>query len=387
MPGLVQAHIHLVHTLMRGQADGVPLLEWLRSFILPLEAAHDEASLELSAGLGAAELLLGGTTSILDMGTTHGHDAVFEAIERSGLRARSGKAMMDLGDDVPKRLRETSRRSLRESERLARAWAGRGEGRLGYAFCPRFVLTCSDAMLRDVAEVAGATGALIHTHAAEQEEERALVRRLRGADDVAVLARLGITGSRAVLAHGVQLRDDEMAEMAAAQTRVVHCPSANLKLASGIARVDAMRRAGVVVGIGADGAACNNDLDAWVELRLAALLAKVRSGPSSLPPRDVLRMATIDGARVLGLDAETGSLEVGKRADVIVVSLAGVHAAPAADPVSTLVHASQSRDVRHVWVDGRHVVRGGELTTLDAERLARVAREQGPRLARRAGLA
>ncbi len=195
MPGIVQAHVHLVHTLFRGLADGVPLLSWLRTFILPLEAAHDEASLTLSAELGAAELLLGGTTTILDMGTAHGHDAVFEALARAGLRAVSGKVMMDLGVDAPKRLRETARESLRESERLAKAWSGAADGRLGYAYCPRFVLSCSDKLLRDCGEAAAASGALVHTHAAEQEEERALVRDQRGADDVALLARFGITGS------------------------------------------------------------------------------------------------------------------------------------------------------------------------------------------------
>jgi cytosine/adenosine deaminase-related metal-dependent hydrolase len=387
MPGIVQAHVHLVHTLFRGLADGVPLLEWLRSFILPLEAAHDESSLSLSAELGAAELLLGGTTTILDMGTVHGHDAIFEALARSGLRAVSGKAMMDLGADVPARLRETARASLRESERLAKAWSGAADGRLGYAYCPRFVLSCSDALLRECGAAAAEAGALVHTHAAEQEAERALVRDLRGGDDVAILAGFGITGERAVLAHGVQLRDDEVAHLAAARTRVVHCPSANLKLGSGVARVQALRDAGVVVGLGADGAACNNNLDAWIEMRLASLLAKVRSGTASLPARDVVRMATLDGARVVGLGGQIGSLEVGKRADVVVVAATGVHAAPAVDPLSTLVHATQSRDVRHVFVDGRQVVRDGELLTLDAERVARRAREKAAEVARRAGLA
>lgn len=386
MPGLVQAHIHLVQTLFRGLADDVPLLAWLRRFIWPLEAAHDEASLGVSAELGAAELLLGGTTAILDMGTVHGHDAVFDALARSGLRAVSGKAMMDTGAQVPAALRETTRDSLRESERLAKQWAGAADGRLGYAYCPRFILSCSEKLLRECAEAARASGSLVHTHAAEQEEERRVVKDLLGDDDVALLASYGVTGERAVLAHGVQLRADEMTHLAAAKTRVVHCPSSNLKLGSGIAQVHALREAGVVVGLGADGAPCNNNLDGWVEMRLAALLAKVRSGTTTLPAREVLRMATIDGARVLGLEKTVGSLEVGKRADVVVVGTDGVHAAPALDVFSTLVYAAQSRDVRHVLVDGRQVVRNGELLTLDAARLARVAREEAQKVVRRAGL-
>jgi cytosine/adenosine deaminase-related metal-dependent hydrolase len=386
MPGLVQTHIHLVQTLFRGLADDVPLLAWLRRFIWPLEAAHDESSLRASAELGAAELLLGGTTTILDMGTVHGHDAVFDAIARSGLRALSGKAMMDTGDGVPEGLRETTKESLRESERLSKTWSGAGDGRLGYAYCPRFILSCSEALLRGCAEAAEDGGAVVHTHAAEQGEERQAVRKLLGDDDVAVLARLGITGERAVLAHGVQLTEIEMKKLATAKTRVVHCPSSNLKLGSGIAQVHALREAGVVVGIGADGAPCNNNLDGWLEMRLAALLAKVRSGTSSLPARDVLQMATLDGARVMGMADSIGSLEVGKRADVVVVAVDGVHAAPALDRVSALVYAVKASDVRHVFVDGRPVVRDGELLTLDASRVAARAIEEAPKVARRAGL-
>ena len=386
MPGLVQTHVHLVQTLFRGMADDVPLLAWLRRFIWPLEAAHDEASLTVSAELGAAELLLGGTTTILDMGTVHGHDAVFDALARSGIRARSGKAMMDTGADVPRGLRETTNDSLRESERLARTWSGAAEGRLGYAYCPRFILSCSEELLRGCADAAARDGALVHTHAAEQEEERKAVRDLLGDDDVALLARFGITGERAVLAHGVQLTRREMGALATANTRIVHCPSSNLKLGSGIAKVHALREAGVVVGLGADGAPCNNNLDGFAEMRLAALLSKVSAGTTTLPARDVLSMATLDGARVMGLERSIGSLEVGKRADVIVVAMDGLHVAPALDPMSALVYASHGRDVRHVLVDGRAVVKDGVLLTLDAPRIAARAREEAPRVARRAGL-
>ena len=147
-----------------------------------------------------------------------------------------------------------------------------------------------------------------------------------------------------------------------------------------------MREAGVVVALGADGAPCNNNLDGWVEMRLAALLAKVRSGTTTLPARDVIRMATIDGARALSLHDQVGSLEVGKRADIVVLDVNGVQAAPAVDVMSTLVYAAQSRDVRHVLVDGRVVVRHGELVTLDAARIARLACEEAPKVARRAGV-
>ena len=385
-PGFVQAHVHLVQALFRGMADDVPLLDWLRRYIWPLEAAHDERSLVASAELGLAEMIAAGTTCILDMGTTHGHDAIFAACERSGIRAVSGKAMMDRGDGVPAKLRETTSESLRESERLARTWTASSSGRLGYAFAPRFILSCSEELIRGAAALARDLSCLVHTHAAEHAGEREAVRALLGAEDVAILAQWGVTGPRAILAHGVQLEDAEIAALAAAGTRLVHCPSANLKLGSGIARVHDVRRAGVVVALGADGAPCNNNLDPFVEMRHAALLAKSRTGTSTLPAREVLRMATIDGARALGLDAITGSLELGKRADLAVVSLAGAHVAPATDIASALVYACQSRDVRHVVIDGAVAVLRGELASLDGPRIAATAREEARRIAIAAGV-
>ncbi len=386
MPGLVQGHIHLVQTLFRGMADDVTLLTWLRRYIWPLEAAHDEVSLRASAELGLAELLRGGTTTILDMGTVHGHDAVLDACERSGIRALSGKALMDEGEGAPAGFLETTRDGLREAERQALAWPVSPDRRVWHAYCPRFILSCSEDMLRGAAALSAQTGGLLHTHAAEQVEERDVVRALRGDDDVAALARCGVTGDRTVLAHGVQLTDAEMASLARAGTAVVHCPSSNLKLGSGIARVEAMRKAGIRVGLGADGAPCNNHLDGFVELRLAALLSKITAGTSSLPARDALRLATIEGARALGLDAEIGSVEVGKRADLTVVDIEDLHTAPATDLFSTLVYACQSRDVRHVVVDGQVVVKDRELLTLDATRVAAVARDEARRVALRAGV-
>ena len=387
LPGLVQGHIHLVQTLFRGLADDVPLLTWLRRFIWPLEAAHDDASLQASAELGLAELLRGGTTTLLDMGTVHGHDVVLDACARSGIRALSGKAMMDLGEGAPAGMLEDTRAGLREAERLARAWPNRPDALVRYAICPRFVLSCSEEMLRGCAALSEETGALLHTHAAEQIEERAAVRALLGTDDLTALARCGITGPRAVFAHGVHLADDEIRALASARTAVVHCPSSNLKLGSGVARVADLLRAGVRVGLGADGAPCNNNLDGFWELRLAALLSKMKAGTSTLPAREALHLATLGGARALGLDDLVGSIEVGKRADLIVLDLQDLHTAPAMDLFSTLVYACQSRDVRHVLVDGRPVVRDGELLTLDAPRVAARAREEAPRIARKAGVA
>jgi cytosine/adenosine deaminase-related metal-dependent hydrolase len=386
IPGLVQAHVHLCQTAFRGMADDLPLLEWLRERIWPLEAAHDEKSAAASAELGIAEATLGGTTTLLDMGTVRAHDAILDACARSGVRALSGKAMMDMGDGVPAGLRESTRASLEGSEALARAFAGAADGRIGYAWAPRFVLSCSEDLVRGAVERASERGEIVHTHVAEQAAEREAVRVALGDDDLAVLRRWGVAGPRALLAHGVQLRADEVRELAVDGTRIVHCPSANLKLGSGIAPIAALDDAGVALAIGADGAPCNNNLDAWTEMRHAALLSKVRSGVRSLPARRALRLATIDGARALGLDGLIGSIEPGKRADLAIVRLDGTHAEPAGDVFSRLVYACGARDVVHVLIDGVLLVKHGEHQRLDVERTRAHARAAARALLARAAM-
>jgi 5-methylthioadenosine/S-adenosylhomocysteine deaminase len=386
LPGLLMTHVHLCQALMRGLADDLPLLDWLRRRIWPLEAAHDAGSLRASAELGLSEMLLAGVTTILDLGTVHDHDAVFEACVRSGVRVAGGKTLMDSGRGVPRRLKETASRELAEAERLERDWSRHPSGRVAYAWIPRFILSCSERLIRGALERARASGALFHTHAGEHPAERHAVRKALGADDVVVLRRWGARGPRVSFAHGVQFTGAELRALGRDGSGVVHCPSANLKLGSGIAPVAAMRRAGIPVGLGPDGAPCNNNLDPWLEMRHAALVSSVRAGPDALPARDVLRMATIDGARLLGWNERIGSIEVGKRADLVVVRTDRPHAAPALDPIGTLVYATQARDVEHVLIDGHFVVQRGELRTLDAERIAATARSEARRLMRRAGV-
>ncbi|HMJ09861.1 MAG TPA: amidohydrolase family protein [Polyangiaceae bacterium] len=386
LPGLVMAHIHLCQTLMRGMADDLPLLDWLRRRIWPLEAAHDDASLRSSAELGLAELISAGTTAILDLGTRHNHDVVFDACVRAGVRVAGGKSLMDSGSGLPRGLRQSLTDNLRDGERLERSWSAHPSGRIRYAWIPRFVLSCSEALVRGALERAADGGSLFHTHASEHASERRAVREQFGVDDVALLRRWGARGPRVSFAHGVQLTNAQIAQLAADGTQIVSCPSANLKLGSGVARLSVMQAAGVSVGLGADGAPCNNNLDPWIEIRHAALLANARSGPGTLPARSVLRMATINGARVLGLDDQIGSLEVGKQADLVVVRSDGPHVAPATDPIATLVYATQARDVEHVFVAGRCLVRAGELIPFESARVVHEARSQAQRLRRRAAI-
>ena len=385
LPGLIQAHIHLCQTLFRGLADDLALEDWLARRIWPLEAAHTADSVYWSAMLGAAELLLGGTTAILDMETVRHAGAAFEALESIGLRATAGKCLMDAADAFPG-LRESTDRALGEAADLCERWHGAAGGRLRYCFAPRFAPTCTGPLLRAASDLAERHGATLHTHAAETPVELELVRRSTGMDEIPYLESVGISGPRAALAHCVWVDGDGIRDLAAKQTNVVHCPSSNLKLGSGIAPVPAMLAAGCRVALGADGAPCNNRLDAFSEMRLAALIQKPRHGPEALPASQVLDLATLGGARALGLEAEIGSIEVGKRADLIVLDLSGPHVQPESDLVSRLVYGARAADVRHVMVDGRLVVKEGVLKTADLREIRREANRHAARLTRAVGL-
>lgn len=386
LPGLIQAHIHLCQTLFRGLADDLPLEAWLAQRIWPLEAAHTPESIHASAMLGAAELLLGGTTAILDMETVRHTGAAFEALESIGIRATAGKCLMDAAAN-PDALREPTDRALSESADLCARWHGAAGGRLRYCFAPRFAPSCTGPLLRAVSDLAEQAGAVIHTHAAETPLELDTVKRETGHDEIAYLDSVGISGPRAALAHCVWVDKDGIARLAHQETNVVHCPSSNLKLGSGLAPIPEMLAAGCRVGLGADGAPCNNRLDAFAEMRLAALLQKPRLGPETMPAAQVLELATLGGARALGLESEIGSIEVGKCADLIVLDLGGPHTQPdEADLVSRIVYSARAADVRHVIVDGRVVVRDGELKTADGTAIRKDANAAARRLRRAAKL-
>ncbi|HEX2036315.1 MAG TPA: 5'-deoxyadenosine deaminase [Chloroflexota bacterium] len=390
VPGLVQGHVHLCQTLFRGLAEDRPLLRWLRERIWPLEGAHDAASLGVSARLGLAELLLGGTTAVLDMGTVHHTEALFQAAAESGIRYCGGKAMMDAGVGIPPGLQEETEDSLSESDRLARQWHGEAGGRLRYAYCPRFVLSCSASLMQAVAERSRAEGWLVHTHASEQLDEAETVRRQFGRPNIAALARLGLLSQRSVVAHCVWPEPLEVDHLAGSGASVVHCPSCNLKLSSGIAPIAAYLRQEINVAVGADGAPANNRLDGWEELRLAALLAKVQAGPEALPARQVFFLATRGGARALGLESEIGSIEPGKYADLVLIDLQTPHAAGAGEGpegiFTQLVYSARAADVRTVLVGGRILVEEGRLTTLDVPTVLEDAQRERRRVLARAGI-
>src|SRR5688572_2609606 len=328
LPGFVQTHVHLCQTLFRGYADDLRLMDWLRTRIWPMEAAHTPPSLRAAARLACLELLRSGTTSILTMETVHDTDAVIEATAETGIRATLGKCLMDeTTADAPARLRENGRHALAESMALHQRYHGTSNGRIGVALAPRFALSCSRELLEEVAALSAGNDLLVHTHAAEQQEEVAMVRAATGRTNIQYFDDVGLGSPRLNVAHCVWVDEHEQALLAARDVKVTHCPASNLKLGSGIAPVPEMLTQGICVSLGSDGAACNNHTDMFGEMRLAATLQAMRRQPGALPAAQALWMATRNGARALGLEAEIGSIEAGKCADLILIGADALHVA------------------------------------------------------------
>jgi len=388
IPGLIQAHVHLCQTLFRGQADDLDLLDWLKKRIWPLEGAHDPDSVYFSALLGIGELFRSGTTAIIDMGTVNYTESTFHAIIESGIRAISGKCMMDWNNVVPMSLLENIEESLRKSVDLLEKWHGYDNSRLLYAFAPRFAVSCSEELLLKVRDLSKKYNVKIHTHASENMTEISLVQQERKMRNIVYFDHLGIADENLILAHCIWLDDEEMDILRQRGVKVVHCPTSNLKLGSGIARIPEMLSKDIHVSLGSDGAPCNNNLDIFTEMRIAALIQKPFHGPTVMSARQIFELATLGGAKTMGLEKEIGSLEVGKKADLAMVDLNKIHCSPGedADIYSQLVYQAKSSDVTLTMVSGRIVYEKGHLTTIDEDETIRQARIAAKRVSSRVGL-
>ncbi|WP_189021881.1 5'-deoxyadenosine deaminase [Paenibacillus albidus] len=370
IPGFIQTHIHLCQTLFRGKGDDLELMDWLRKRIWPLEAAHDEESLYYSAMLGIGELISSGTTTIVDMETVHHTDFAFQAIAKSGIRALSGKVMMDqTGGDVPAALQEDTAASLQESVDLLEKWNGYGGGRIQYAFSPRFVISCTERLLTEVRDLSARYKVKVHTHASENLGEIEIVQAMTGMRNIVYLDHLGLANERLILAHCIWLDGEERRILKERGVHVSHCPGSNLKLASGIADTPGMLHDQVSLSLGADGAPCNNNLDMFNEMRLAAIIQKPQHGPTTMDARSVFRMATIGGARAVGMEEQIGSIEVGKKADLALLNLYNFHTFPSydVDPISRIVYSATRADVETTIINGEIVMDRGQLKTIDKE--------------------
>ncbi|MED3573128.1 5'-deoxyadenosine deaminase [Cytobacillus praedii] len=367
IPGFIQTHIHLCQTLFRGQADDLELMDWLKQRIWPLEASHDEESIYYSAMLGIGELIQSGTTTVVDMETVHYTDFAFQAIAESGIRALAGKVMMDKGKEVPVRLRENTKESLQESVDLLEKWHRYDDCRIQYAFCPRFVVSCTKELLTNVRDLSATYKVCVHTHASENANEILLVEKEHGMRNVVYLDHIGLANERLILAHCVWLDEEEKRIIAERGVKVSHCPGSNLKLASGVAEVPSLLDHQAHVSLGADGAPCNNNLDMFNEMRLAAIIQKPVHGPTAMNARTVFHMATIGGARAVGMENEIGSIEPGKKADLAILNLNDFHVYPSydIDPISRIVYSATRADVESTIVNGKLLMENRQLKTID----------------------
>ncbi|MBC8506656.1 MAG: 5'-deoxyadenosine deaminase [Anaerolineales bacterium] len=370
LPGFVQSHIHLCQSLLRGQADDQPLMDWLDT-ITSLEFRHTPETLYASARIGIAEMIRSGTTSVIDMGTLHHQDSIFKAIQESGIRAQAGKAMMDLTENLPPLLRESTDDSLKNSIDLMHRWHGKADGRIRYGFAPRWQLWNTTELLQTIKQEADNNpGVGIHGHAGEIEFEVEAMIEQTGMRNFKYLESIGVVGPNVQMAHCIWLDDAEYKVMAETGTHALHCPCCNTKLGSGIAKVPEMLAKGINVALGSDGAPSNNNLDMFIEMRLASVIHKYRLGAEAMPAEDVLKMATVGGAKAIGMADQIGSLEEGKIADIIILDDGGLYAAPMRsfeedDVVKRLVSSYQSASVQTSIIDGQVVMEDRQLLTMD----------------------
>ncbi|MCB1889869.1 MAG: TRZ/ATZ family hydrolase [Rhodocyclaceae bacterium] len=367
IPGLVNAHTHAAMSLLRGIGDDLPLMEWLNTAIWPVEGKHVSAEFVRDGTLlAAAEMLQGGITTFNDM--YFFPEAAAEAVDRSGIRAVLGIVVIEF----------PSAYANAPDGYLARGLAARdalkGHDRIRFALAPHAPYTVSDATFQRVQHLADELDLTIHVHLHETAHEIEGSIADHGVRPVARLARLGLLSPNLLAVHSVHMDASEIAELSRHGARVAHCPSSNMKLASGIAPVPAMLAAGIPVGLGTDGAASNNRLDLFEEMRQAALLAKVGAmDATAVSAAEALTMATLGGARALGLDNEIGSIVPGKWADLCAVALDTLDLSPCFDPLSHLVYVAGRENVRHVWVGGQLVARDRHLTRVASRELLAIS--------------
>ena len=360
MPGLVNAHTHAAMTCFRGIADDLPLMEWLNGYIFPAEDKSDGEQVYWSTLLACAEMIRSGTTTFCDMYLFE--DRVARAAQEAGMRALVGEVLYDF----PSPNYGPCEKALGFTEELIKEW--RGDSRIHIAVEPHALYTCSPDLLRRCRQLADRYGVPMIIHLAENRSELEEVSKKYGETPVNHLENLGLLSPSLIACHCVWLTEAEMDLLARRGVKVAHNPESNMKLASGVAPIPELLDRGVIVGLGTDGCASNNNLDLFQEMDSAAKLHKVhRLDPTVMPANVVLEMATLGGAKVLGLEREVGSLEVGKKADIIILDLHRPHLQPIYNIVSHLVYSATGADVRDVIIDGKLVMQNRKLLTLEEE--------------------
>lgn len=363
IPGLINAHTHAAMSLFRGLADDLPLMDWLRDHVWPAENHWvNEAFVQLGTELAIAEMLRSGTTCFNDM--YFFPDVTARVASKAGMRATVGLIVLDFPTIWARNTGEYIDKGLELHDIY------RSNELIYTAFAPHAPYTVSDEPLDKIRMLADELDRPVHMHIHETAHEVSEAVKESGIRPLQRLANIGLVSPNLVAVHMTQLETDEIELLAAAGSHIVHCPESNLKLASGFCPVGKLMNAGINVALGTDGAASNNDLDLFGEMKTAALLAKgVSNDATTLPAHQALQMATLNGARALGLDEKTGSLVAGKYADIVAVDFDTIEATPVYDPVSHLVYCCGREQVTDVWIAGKHVMKQRTLTTLDEQNI------------------
>lgn len=371
MPGLINTHTHAAMTMFRGMADDLPLATWLEQHIWPAEAEFISArSVRTGANLALAEMIRSGTTTFNDM--YFFADEVALAAKKAGVRALLGEPVIDF----PTPSSATPADALAKTEELARTW--KNDPLINISVTPHSPYLCAPGVLKAARNLADKLALPLHIHVSETRKEVDDIRSKYGVTPFEHLDKVGFFGGTVIAAHAVYPTAREIGLMAARKVGVAHNPVSNMKLASGVAPLPEMRKAGVMVGLGTDGAASNNNLNMFKEMHAAALLQKVsRLEPTDMSALETVEAATIGGARVLGMDAQIGSLEAGKRADLIMINLDRPHLVPVYNVYSHIVYAMQASDIDTVLIDGKTVMQDKKLLTLNEAQIMREAKELG----------
>lgn len=361
MPGWVNTHGHAAMSILRGFADDLPLQEWLNNKIWPMEAKFTEETVRCGSALAIVEMLKSGTTCFMDM---YDHmPAVAEQVELSGIRAVLSRGIIGLGSE------QEQKEKLMQGAEFARDWKGKADGRITTMMAPHAPYTCPPAFISRIVDQAEKIDVPVHIHMSETEEEVRQNVRQYGERPVKHLQQIGVFDRPTLVAHAVHLNDEEIVILKEHDVKISHNPASNLKLGSGIARIPDLLREGFHVSIGTDGAASNNNLDMFQEVRLAALLHKgSRQDPTVIPSETALAMGTRFGAECVFLD-QIGSLEVGQAADFITLNHSGAHLTPSSHALSHIIYSASGHDVVDVYVQGRQVVQNRECLYLDEEEI------------------
>lgn len=393
LPGLIDTHVHLAQALIRGSADDTSLIDWLQKFVWPLQGNYDAQDGKVSAELCMLEMIKSGTTTFLEslLHSRYGFDGIAEAVDRAGMRGILSKTVMGLpGYGSEKSIMhpgmiEDAETCLREVETHFKRWNAKADDRIRVWYGARSLGACTPELYTQIASGARRLGTGVTMHLSEVQEDVRYTKKEFGKMPAEFMHQVGLVGPNIVFAHGVWLTENEWEILARNGAHVAHCPSSNMKLSSGMARVPEMMQAGVNVGIGCDGGPSNNSYDMIREMKTASLLQKVRTmNPLALSAETVLEMATLKGARALGLQEQIGSIETGKKADLIIVNMQKPHLTPTFNPVSHIVYAAEGSDVETTIIDGKIIMENKVVNSLNEEKIMRDANEHATKLLQRA---